>query len=322
MTHVLVTGGAGYIGSHVCKRLSRAGYVPVVYDNLSTGNKEAVKWGPFVEGELTDQEKIKATLKQYAVEGVFHFAASTNVRASVKETMPYFQNNVGASLDLIEAVCQSNISYFVFSSSCAVYGMPQKLPLDESHPRAPINGYGESKAMIEDVLFRVSQNLGLHVASLRYFNAAGCDEEGEIGESPKVHTHLIPLLLEAVLKEEGSFTLFGNNHKTEDGTPIRDYIHVEDLAEAHLMAYEWMKKNKKNLLLNLGTGNGHSIKEVIKLVEEVTGKKVPLTVAEKNPGDPPILFANPEKAKTILGWRASHLDLKKTIASTWKWMNR
>ncbi|MCP5506161.1 MAG: UDP-glucose 4-epimerase GalE [Chlamydiales bacterium] len=320
MTHLLVTGGAGYIGSHVCKRLSQEGYTPVTFDNLSTGHREAVKWGPLIEGDLSNKTLLRKTVETYPIEGVFHFAASTNVRESLTKTMEYFQNNVGASLDLLEVLVEHKINTFIFSSSCAVYGIPETLPIDETHPRAPINGYGESKAMVEDVLLRVSQNHGMHVALLRYFNAAGSDFEGEIGENQVPQTHLIPLLLRAA-KEGGTFTLYGNDHATEDGTALRDYIHVEDLAEAHVKAFEWIKNNHDNLLLNLGTGRGHSVKEVIELVEEITQKEVPIKLDQRNPGDPPKLFSDPSKAKKVLGWQAKQLDLRKIIESTWNWMN-
>lgn len=320
MTHLLVTGGAGYIGSHVCKKLSQKGYTPVTFDRLSTGHREAVKWGPLVEGELSDKALLRKTFETYPIEGVFHFAASTNVRESLTKTMEYFQNNVGASLDLLEVLLETKIDTFIFSSTCAVYGIPQTLPIDEIHPRSPINGYGESKAMIEDVLLRVSQNHGMNVALLRYFNAAGSDFEGEIGENQVPQTHLIPLLLQAA-QSGGQFTLYGEDHATEDGTALRDFIHVEDLAEAHVKAFEWMKKNHDNLLLNLGTGQGHSVKEVIEFVEKITHNKVPIKIGQRNPGDPPKLFADPSKAKKLLGWQAKHLDLKKIIESTWNWMN-
>lgn len=322
MSHILVTGGAGYIGSHVCKKLAQEGYTPVVIDHLTTGNRSAVKWGPFFEGDISDQTLIGQILDEFSIEGVFHFAASTNVRESLTETMKYFQNNAGATFDLLEVLVERKISNFIFSSTCAVYGMPEKLPLDESHPRSPINGYGESKAMVEDVLLRVSQNHGMHVAILRYFNAAGSDLEGEIGEEQSPQTHLIPLLLEAASKKDGLFTLYGEDHATDDGTAIRDFIHVEDLADAHIKAFKWTKKNKEKLLLNLGTGQGHSVREVIELVEKITQKKVPIKLDKRNPGDPPKLYANPAKAKEVLGWEAKHLDLMKTIESTWNWMNR
>lgn len=322
MSYVLVTGGAGYIGSHVSKKLAKEGYVPVVIDHLSTGNRSAVKWGPFFEGDISDQALVQKILDQYPIEGVFHFAASTSVRESLTETMKYFQNNVGATLDLLEVLVERNIPHFIFSSTCAVYGIPKNLPLDESHPRNPINGYGESKAIVEDILLRVSQNHGMHVAILRYFNAAGSDFEGEIGESQSPQTHLIPLLLEAASQKKGLFTLYGEDHATDDGTAIRDFIHVEDLADAHLKAFEWMKKYQKNLLLNLGTGQGHSVREVMNIVEKMTQKKVPLKLDQRSPGDPPKLFANPSKAKEILGWEAKHLDLTKTIESTWNWIRQ
>jgi UDP-arabinose 4-epimerase len=322
MRYVLVTGGAGYIGSHVSKKLAKEGYTPIVIDNLSTGNRAAVKWGPFFEGDISNKPLIYQILDRYPIEGVFHFAASTNVRESLTETMKYFQNNVGKTLDLLEVLVEKKVPSFIFSSTCAVYGMPKRLPLDESHPKAPINGYGESKAIVEDILLRVSQNHGMHVAILRYFNAAGSDFEREIGEAQSPQTHLIPLLLEAASKKGGKFTLYGDDHPTEDGTAIRDFIHVEDLAEAHIKAFEWMKIHEDNLLLNLGTGKGHSVREVIAIVEKLTSQKVPLTLEARSPGDPPKLYANPSQAKETLGWEAKHLDLEKTIASTWHWINR
>jgi UDP-glucose-4-epimerase GalE len=320
MRYVLVTGGAGYIGSHVSKKLAKEGYTPIVIDNLSTGNRVAVKWGPFFEGDISNKSLVCEILDHYPIEGVFHFAASTSVRESLTETMRYFQNNVGKTLDLLEVLVEKKVPSFIFSSTCAVYGMPKKLPLDESHPKAPINGYGESKAIVEDILLRVSQNHGMHVAILRYFNAAGSDFEREIGEAQRPQTHLIPLLLEAASKKGGKFTLYGDDHPTEDGTAIRDFIHVEDLAEAHIKAFEWMKIHGDNLLLNLGTGKGHSVREVIAIVEKLTSQKVPLILEARSPGDPPKLYADPSQAKETLKWEAKHLDLEKTIASTWHWM--
>lgn len=312
---VLVTGGAGYIGSHVCKALAQKGYLPVTIDNLSTGNRFAVKWGPFFEGEIGDQEFIKSLLEAHPICGTIHLAAFSNVRESHQVPLKYYQNNVSSTLKLLEVLLENKIVPFVFSSTCAVYGMPQKVPIEESHPKSPINPYGQSKLMVEKVLQTVPD---LNYAILRYFNAAGADLEGEIGESHDPETHLIPLLIQIALRKRETFTLNGEDHETEDGTPVRDFIHVTDLAHAHVLALEKLLEEKESLVLNLGTGRGFSVQNIISYVEEKTQGKIPIVKGKRFPGDPPILIANGRKAMETLLWKPS-FDLSKIIETAWNW---
>ncbi|MDN3508929.1 MAG: UDP-glucose 4-epimerase GalE [Candidatus Neptunochlamydia sp.] len=315
MKAVLVTGGAGYIGSHVCKALAKKEYLPVAIDNLSTGNRQAVKWGPLFEGDIGDQELIKTLLETHPICGTIHLAAYSNVRESHQVPLKYYQNNVSGALKLIEVLLEKKITPLIFSSTCAVYGMPQKVPIDENHPKNPINPYGESKLMVEKILQTVPD---LNYAILRYFNAAGADLEGDIGESHNPETHLIPLLIQTALGERETFILNGEDHETEDGTPIRDFIHVADLAHAHILALEKLLEEKENLVLNLGTGNGYSVQNVISYVQEKSQVKIPILKNYRFPGDPPILIANGTKAMNTLHWKPS-FGLAKMIETAWNW---
>lgn len=321
MKHVLVTGGAGYIGSHICKSLFQKGYSPVTIDNLSLGHKRAVKWGPLIQGNCGDKVLLHKLLDDYPILGVIHLAALSNVRESHRIPLQYYQNNVGATLSLLEVLIKRRISYFVFSSTCSIYGMPKKVPIDETHPKCPINTYGESKWIVEKILQTASQSHGLKIATLRYFNAAGADPDGEIGESHHPETHLIPLLIQTAMGKRPHFNLFGEDHETEDGTPVRDFIHVTDLANAHVRAFECMIAQKRNLTLNLGTGKGHSVKQVIDTIEKGWGLKIPIVSEERFPGDPPILIANAEKAQDILGWIPQYSDIQTIIETAWNWQN-
>lgn len=315
MKAVLVTGGAGYIGSHICKALAKKGYLPVTVDNLSTGNRQAVKWGPFFEGDIGDQKLIKSLLEAHPICGTIHLAAYSNVRESQQIPLKYYQNNVGSTLKLLEVLLEKKIAPFVFSSTCAVYGMPQKVPIEETHPKNPINPYGESKLMVEKVLQTIPD---LDYAILRYFNAAGADLEGDIGESHDPETHLIPLLIQTALGKRETFTLNGDDHETEDGTPIRDFIHVTDLAHAHILAFEKLLEEKESLVLNLGTGKGYSVQDVISYIEEKAEGKIPIVKGQRFRGDPPTLIANGTKAMKTLHWKPS-LDLSKMIETAWNW---
>jgi len=317
--HILVTGGAGYIGSHICKVLAQKGYTPVTLDNLSLGHKWAVKWGPFIEGDISDRELLNIICKKYQFEGVIHLAALSNVRESEQIPLFYYRNNVGGSLTLLEAVKLHAIPFFVLSSTCSIYGMPQQTPIDETHPTLPINIYGESKWMVEQILQSASKTHGFKIAALRYFNAAGADIDGEIGEEHDPETHLIPLLIQTALKKRPSFTLFGDTHDTPDGSPIRDFIHVIDLAEAHVKTLEWMMKKGENLTLNLGIGKGYSVFEMIETVEKILKQKIPMKKGKQFPGDPPILIANPEKAMKLLQWHPQYSDLPTIINTAWQW---
>ncbi|MDJ0652265.1 MAG: UDP-glucose 4-epimerase GalE [Simkaniaceae bacterium] len=315
MKAVLVTGGAGYIGSHVCKALAKKGYLPVTIDNLSTGNRQAVKWGPFFEGDIGDKKLIQSLLERHPICGTIHLAAYSNVRESHQIPLKYFRNNVSATLKLLEVLHEKKITLVVFSSTCAIYGMPQKVPIDEGHLKKPINPYGESKLMVEKILQTVPS---LQYAILRYFNAAGADLDGEIGESHDPETHLIPLLIQTALGQRDTFTLNGEDHETEDGTPVRDFIHVADLAQAHILALEKLLEKKVNLILNLGTGKGYSVRHVISYVEEKVQAKIPILKGSRFPGDPPILIANGTKAVETLHWKPS-FDLVKMIETAWNW---
>lgn len=317
--HVLVTGGAGYIGSHVCKALALKGYIPVTLDNLCLGHQWAVKWGPFIEGDIANQELLASLCKKYHFLGVVHLAAFSNMRESQENPLHYYQNNVRGTLSLLEVLTQYQVPFFVLSSTCSIYGFPEQVPIDEYHPKAPTHSYGKSKWMIEQILHSISQSQGMNVAALRYFNASGADLDGEIGEAHDPETHLIPLLLQAALKTRSSFTLFGENHDTPDGTPIRDFIHVHDLAQAHVKALEWMVNNKQNLTLNLGIGKGYSVREVIHAVEQQLECTIPVQLEKQFPEDPPILIANPSQAIDTLAWEPTHSDLPTLINTAWKW---
>lgn len=318
MSPILVTGGAGYIGSHVCKSLREKGYLPVTYDNLSIGHPWAVKWGPLIQGDLHDKVTLEKAFREWNLAGVIHLAALSNVRESQKHPLLYYQNNIAGTLSLLEMVLKFEIRKFVFSSTCAVYGMPNQIPISEDHEKVPINVYGETKLTIEKTL----ANLPLDVAVLRYFNAAGADPEGDIGESHNPETHLIPSLIQSILNKKIDFTLYGNDHQTPDKTPIRDYIHVTDLARAHVLALEYLEHKKKNLTLNLGTGVGCSVMEVIETLESQFSCKIPVKIGLKIPEDPPVLLAKSDQAFHILNWKPHLSDLPTILDTAWKWLSR
>jgi UDP-arabinose 4-epimerase len=316
---VLVTGGAGYIGSHACKALARAGYRPVVFDNLSRGHRAAVRWGPLVEGNLTERDKLAAALDQYRVSAVMHFAAYAYVGESVADPALYYANNFGGSMALLEAMREAGVDKIVFSSTCATYGTPAEVPIRETAPQLPVNPYGETKLAIERALHWYGEAYGLRSMSLRYFNAAGADPEGEIGERHEPETHLVPLVLEAALGERQQIDIYGTDYPTPDGTAIRDYIHVQDLAEAHLRALEHLGAGRQSVALNLGTGRGCSVREVIRAAEAVIGKPIPSRVTARRPGDPPVLVADPGLAAKLLGWRAQVSDLATIVRTALAW---
>ncbi len=319
---VLVTGGAGYIGSHACKALARAGYVPVAYDNLGRGHREAVRWGPLVVGDLADAALVESTLRRHAVTAVMHFAAFAYVGESVTQPALYFRNNVANSLTLLEAMGRAAVTSIVFSSTCATYGVPEAMPIAESTPQRPINPYGESKLMIERMLHWLGAAHGLQSAVLRYFNAAGDDPEGEIGEDHHPETHLVPLVLEAALGRREAIEIYGTDYPTPDGTAIRDYIHVTDLAEAHVRALEHLRVGKGSVALNLGTGTGVSVREVIAAAERVTGRRIPRRETARRPGDPAILVADARRAREVLGWTPRLSGLADILATAWGWHER
>jgi UDP-arabinose 4-epimerase len=319
---ILVTGGAGYVGSHACKALAKAGYLPVVYDNLSRGHRAAVRWGPLIEGDLGDAARLVAALRGHHVSAVMHFAAFAYVGESVGDPELYYRNNVGGTLALLAAMREAAIDRIVFSSTCAIYGVPDRLPIGEATAKAPLNPYGETKLAIERALHWYGQAYGLRFAALRYFNAAGADPEGDIGEDHEPETHLIPRALRAALGTGEPVDIYGTDYPTPDGTAIRDYIHVADLAEAHVCALRHLAAGGDNAALNLGTGKGHSVHEIVAAVERIGGRPVPRREAPRRPGDPPELVADPGLACTRLGWQPHHSDLDTIIGTALAWEER
>ncbi|WP_018182337.1 UDP-glucose 4-epimerase GalE [Kaistia granuli] len=310
---VLVVGGAGFIGSHTAKLLSRQGYDPVVYDNLSTGDAKAVRWGALVEGDILDTERLVATIKAYDPVAVIHFAASAYVGESVENPAKYYRNNVSGTQSLLEACRLTGGRHVIFSSSCATYGVPDHLPIREGEVQHPINPYGRTKLIAEQMLADYAAAYGIRYVALRYFNACGADLEGEIGEAHDPETHLIPRAMLAAARSIEVLEVYGDDYETPDGTCIRDYIHVTDLARAHVLAVEHLIRGGDNLAVNLGTGRGTSIKEILDAIGRVTGRDVPVTLRARRAGDPPILYADPALAAATLGFRALHSDLDTII---------
>jgi UDP-glucose-4-epimerase GalE len=319
---ILISGGAGYIGSQTAKSLSRAGFEPVVYDNLSTGNRWAVQWGPFVEADLCNPRSLRETLRQYNVTAAIHFAAHAYVGESVREPRRYFENNVINALHFVHALMDEGVNNVVFSSSCAVYGVPQSFPISENHSKLPVNPYGDSKLFIERVLDWYGRAYGLRWAALRYFNAAGADPSGELGEVHNPETHLVPRLIESALGRLKSVEIYGVDYPTEDGTAVRDYVHVLDLAEAHVAALQYLLSGGECFSANLGTGHGVSVREVITAVERVSGTTIDARPAPRREGDPPTLVADPTGAERILGWRPRFSSLDNIVNSAWNWHRR
>ena len=319
MTRILVTGGAGYVGSHTTKVLARETFEPVVYDNMTAGHPWATRWGPLVKGDLKDTKLLRDTLDQFKIEAVLHFAASIAVGESVTDPKKYFHNNVVNTLRLLDAMLECNVKTIVFSSSAAVYGNPETVPIPEDHPLRPTSPYGESKLMMERAIHWYGQAYGLRWAALRYFNAAGADAEGDLGEEHEPETHLIPLVIEAAQGRRPCVEIYGTDYSTPDGTAIRDYIEISDLAEAHVRAVRHLIRGGENLCLNLGTGNGHSVREVIAAVERVSKLRVPVREAPRRAGDPPILIADAGKARNLLDWKPSHPELDSIVNSAWRW---
>jgi UDP-glucose 4-epimerase len=316
---ILIVGGAGYIGSHVNKLLHKNGEKTLVLDNLSYGHEEFVKWGEFVKGDLSNIGLLTEIFEKYNIDAVMHFAAFTYVGESVEDPQKYYVNNLKNTLNLLSVMKNFKVNKFIFSSTCAVYGEPQKLPLSEDHPLNPMNPYGNSKLMVEKILEDYSKAYDLNYVSLRYFNAAGADPEAEIGEWHNPETHLIPLILDAASGKRESVSIFGTDYSTPDGTCIRDYIHVLDLAQAHYKALEYLNNKNNSQVFNLGNGNGFSVKEVIKTCQSVTGKEIKVIEDEPRPGDPPILVGSSIKAREILGWNPQWTDLKDIISTAWNW---
>ena len=320
---ILVTGGAGYIGSHTVQLLVKRGFSVVVLDNLVYGHREAITDASveLVVGSIGDSQLLDELFTKYSFSAVIHFAAYAYVGESVTDPLKYYRNNTAEPLALLEVMQKFGCKQFVFSSTCATYGVPDVIPITEKQMQNPINPYGRSKLMLEWVLADCEHAWGLHSVCLRYFNASGCSSDGNIGEDHRPETHLIPRVMMALNGEAGPVDLFGTDYPTPDGTCIRDYIHVEDLAEAHALALDFLTNNKESLRVNLGTGQGVSVQEIINAVEEVTGLKVPLRYADRRPGDPPQLVADPTLAAEKLGWKAKKLNISETVDSAWQWMN-
>jgi len=319
---ILVTGGAGYVGSHACKALANRGYVPVVFDSLSRGHREAVRWGPLVVGELADRNALVAAMQQHSVTAIMHFAAFAYVGESVADPELYYRNNVAGTLILLAAMREAGIRSIVFSSTCAVYGIPKEIPMRETAPLGPVNPYGETKLAIERALRWYDPAYGLRFAALRYFNAAGADPDGEIGETHEPETHLIPLTIRAALGQGEPVSILGTDYPTPDGTAVRDYIHVADLGDAHVRALAFLENGGASASINLGTGSGRSVLEVIDAVERVSGHKVPRREAPRRAGDPPALVADPALAASLLGWRATRSDLDTIVKTALAWHER
>lgn len=319
--HILVTGGAGYIGSHAAKALAAKGFVPVTYDNLVYGHRWAVQWGPLVEGDIGDRAKLIATIRDYEIRAVIHFAAFAYVGESMVCPERYFNNNVIGSLALFDAVIETGVRHVVFSSSCATYGIPDQVPISEEAPQSPISPYGETKLIIERALHWYSAAHGITWAALRYFNAAGADPDGQLGETHLPETHLVPLVLQAVLTGV-AVDVYGSDYPTRDGTCVRDYIHVTDLADAHVAALEYLLNGGASVALNLGAGLGYTVREVIQAAQMVTGREVPYRITERRPGDAAILIADPARAQRILRWRPHRSTLESIVASAWAWHTR
>jgi UDP-glucose 4-epimerase len=318
MPTILVTGGAGYIGSHAVKELLCQGHTPIIFDNLQTGHRRAAKGALLIESDLSDQKKLKEVFQLYPIDAVMHFAADCLVGESVQNPLKYFNNNVKNSLKLIETMEEFGVNKFVFSSSAAVYGEPKKIPVSEEDPCAPTNPYGETKWIFEKFLLAFHEAGKMDYISLRYFNAAGADPEGKLGEDHSPETHLIPLVIKAAL-DGVSVPVFGTDYDTRDGTCIRDYIHVTDLANAHILALQQLGREKFSGIYNLGNGNGYSVKEVIETAKNVTRRKVATVEAPRRPGDPGRLVASSERVRKDLGWIPRYPDLGTIIETAWQW---
>jgi UDP-arabinose 4-epimerase len=317
--NVLVTGGAGYIGSHACKALAAKGYVPITYDNLSRGNVWAVKWGPLEKGDIADGQQLRAVIEKYRPCALMHFAAYAYVGESVEQPLLYYGNNFAGTAALLQTVVDYNCIPIVFSSSCATYGIPDRVPIAEGHPQRPINPYGHSKVFVERMLADLNVACGLPWIGLRYFNAAGADPDGEIGEAHAPETHLIPLVL-AAARAGMPVHVFGDDYDTADGSCVRDYVHVSDIANAHVQALEYLLNGGNSCALNLANARGYSVKEVIAAAETVCRRTIRSETAPRRPGDPPVLIGNASRAHALLGWKPTRSNLEMQIADAWRWM--
>lgn len=322
MSTILVTGGAGYVGSHACKALAAAGHTPVVFDNLDRGHREFVRWGPLEEGDIRDGARLDAVFARHRIDAVMHFAALAYVGESVSEPAVYYRNNVGGTLELLDAMRRAGVERLVFSSTCATYGVPARMPITEDLPQQPINPYGATKLMIERVLRDYDAAYGLRSVSLRYFNAAGCDPDGEVGEDHDPETHLIPRVLMAADGTLPHVEVFGTDYPTPDGTCLRDYIHVADLADGHLRALDYLARGGATTAINLGTGRAFSVREVIGAAERVTGRRIPVRAGPRREGDPPVLVADATRARDVIGFAARYTEIEPIVATAWRWHGR
>ncbi len=319
LKNVLVTGGAGYIGSHTCKALSANGHMPIVLDNLTCGHESNVKWGPLIKGDIKDSNLLEQVFSDYSVDLVLHFAANAYVGESVVDPEKYYLNNVAGTLALLGAMRLRNINKIVFSSTCATYGVPAELPITEETPQNPINPYGYTKLVIERIFKDYHNAYGLNWCSLRYFNAAGCDPDGDLGERHNPETHIIPLAIAAALGTGQPFKVMGTDYDTHDGSAIRDYIHVSDLADAHVKASEYLLNGGESMAFNLATGQGTTVKEILAAVQSAIGRAVPSENVSRRAGDPPTLYAQATLAKQKLGWQPKFIDIKETVKTATNW---
>jgi len=316
----LVAGGAGYIGSHTAKQLRNDGFVPVVIDNMSMGNRFALRFGPFVEASIADRDAVRKALEEHAIQSAILFAAYASVGESTEQPRKYFDNNIAGSLAFLETFLDAGGKYVVFSSSCSIYGMQERIPISEDSSKNPLSPYAHTKMFMEHVLEAYDRAYGLKSACLRYFNAAGADLEGELGEYHQPESHLIPLALESVISGK-PLNVFGTDYPTPDGTAIRDYIHVNDLARAHVAALNKLRNGEPSMQMNLGTGTGHSVRAVIEMVEKVTGKPVPVQYAPRRAGDAPALVSDPRLSQNLLDWKPQCSDLETIVRTAWRWRN-
>lgn len=316
---ILIVGGAGYIGAHINKQLNINEYKTLVFDNLSYGHQDFVKWGAFERGDLGNIDDIRKIFKKYPIKAVMHFAAFTYVGESVEDPEKYYRNNVCNTINLLQVMREFKVNKLVFSSTCATYGDPVEIPITETHPQNPISPYGRGKLMVENIMADYSRAYNLKYVSLRYFNAAGADPESEIGELHDPETHLIPLILDAASGKRKNIKIFGTNYSTPDGTCVRDYIHVTDLANAHLKALKYLENGGESDYFNLGNGNGFSVREVIEMARKVTGKDIIAVENDRRAGDPPVLVGSSDKIRKILKWNPEYDDLYQIILTAWMW---
>lgn len=318
MTNILVTGGAGYIGSHTCLTLAERGYTPVVYDNLINGHREFVQWGPFEYGDVRDRERLEQVINSYSPAAIIHFAGLIEVAESTNNPIAFFENNVSGSVNLFAVALKAGIDKVVFSSTCATYGIPQEIPMRETHPQLPISPYGTSKFLVEQILRDLDNYKGFRSVILRYFNAAGADAKGRIGEWHNPESHVIPIAIDVALGKRSLFKIYGSDYPTPDGTCIRDFVHVADLADAHARSIDYLMAGGETVALNLGTGRGTSIKQLLHAIETISNARIPVELAIRREGDSPQLVADSLKAKATLRWQPTH-DLVDIVRSAWNW---